>query len=200
MAAQVKLGGASNAPRDPKPKKQKRVNLLIQEDFEHTTLGRILNWSLSAGRVIVIITELIVILAFLSRFWLDRQLTDLNEQNNFKKNQIEAQASFEQDFRKAQKTLAAYKKLTETQILVADKIKKISAALPADVSLDKVSFVGVDNDLQISGLSLSEAGLAGFIKALEDSGQFGETKLAEVSLGLETQQVLKFLVKTSFRK
>lgn len=183
-----------------KPKKQKRVNLLALEDFEHTTLGRILNWSLSAGRVIVIVTELIVILAFLSRFWLDRQLTDLNEQNNFKKNQIETQASLEQDFRKAQKSLSAYKKLSATQLLVADKIKRISAALPADVSLEKVSFVGVDNELQVSGLALSESGLAGLVKALEDSGQFGEVKLAEVTFGLETQQVLKFLVKTSLGK
>jgi hypothetical protein len=58
---------------------KKEINLLPKEEFEKKPLGKFLVWALSIGRYIVIFTELIVILAFLSRFKLDRDLADLNQ-------------------------------------------------------------------------------------------------------------------------
>ena len=55
------------------------VNLLTQDDFSSSPIGKVFLWALSVGRYIVVITELIVILSFLSRFKLDRDLTDVNE-------------------------------------------------------------------------------------------------------------------------
>ena len=101
--------------------KTKTINLLIQEGFEHTQLGKILNWLLTAGRTIVVVTELVVITAFLSRFWLDKTLTDLNEQNALKKAQVEASLPFEKDFRAIQSRLSEYKKI-ETSKTDAIKI------------------------------------------------------------------------------
>lgn len=57
-----------------------KLNLLPTDRFEYSRLGRFLKWALSAGRYVVVFTELIVIIAFISRFWFDRQLTDLREQ------------------------------------------------------------------------------------------------------------------------
>lgn len=64
----------STAPINPK------LNFLPSDRFEYSKLGRFLKWALSAGRYLVVFTELIVIVAFISRFWFDRQLTDLREQ------------------------------------------------------------------------------------------------------------------------
>ena len=50
--------------------RKEEINLLPQKGFEATTAGRILAWILSTFRIIVIITELLVMVAFLSRFWL----------------------------------------------------------------------------------------------------------------------------------
>lgn len=55
------------------------VNLLPHERFEFSRLGRLLMWALSTGRMVVVVTELVVIGAFLSRFWFDRQLSDLRQ-------------------------------------------------------------------------------------------------------------------------
>jgi len=41
-------------------------------------LDRFINWALNAGRLIIIVTELIALTAFLYRFSLDRELIDLN--------------------------------------------------------------------------------------------------------------------------
>ena len=58
------------------PKKHE-IELLPKEEWEKTSFGKFIKWTLNVGRYIVIATELIVILAFVSRFKLDRDLTDL---------------------------------------------------------------------------------------------------------------------------
>lgn len=175
----------------------KRVNLLPREGFEYTTFGKIVVWSLSAGRVIVILTELIVILAFLSRFWLDRQLTDLNEANAGKKRQIEAAAKFEADFRKAQDQLTLYKKLTSSQLGGAQIVQEITSSLPSGVTLSSISLA--EKDIVLAGNALSEEGLAGFLQALGTSKKLKDTKLETVSLSTEGQQSLVFTIKGSLK-
>src|SRR5688500_5727921 len=97
-------------------KNKTAINLLSREGFEYTQLGKTLAWLLSAGRTIVIVTELVVITAFLSRFWLDKTLTDLSQANNSKKAQIEASQAFEQEFKNAQIRIASAKKIDETKL------------------------------------------------------------------------------------
>ncbi|HCS79450.1 TPA: hypothetical protein DIV55_06990, partial [Patescibacteria group bacterium] len=58
----------------------KPINLLTRKDFDASLVGRILRWSLIYGRYIIVSTEIIVLLAFIYRFSLDRQITDLNEE------------------------------------------------------------------------------------------------------------------------
>lgn len=173
---------------------KKKVNLLVREGFEYTSLGRILAWSLGAGRVIVILTELIVVLAFVSRFWLDRTLTDLNAENASKKLQIEASSRFESDFRNAQARLSSYKKLS-TSSLSSAIVGEITALLPRDVSLSKISLS--DGDITIEGISLSESGLAGFIGGLQSSTSFSRVTLANVSISTEGRQSLVFSIRGS---
>lgn len=174
--------------------KQKKINLLTQEKFEYTPLGRILNWALSAGRVIVIITELVVILAFLSRFYLDKLTTDLNEQNTALKTQVQAASGFEKDFRSTQKRLAAYKSFEDTAFGAV--VREIASLLPAEVSLTNLSFA--EKDVTLRGIALSEEGLAGFIKALEASG-FEKVSIVDVTLGTSLGQTLDFILKTQLK-
>lgn len=172
----------------------KKINLLTQEGFEHTKLGRALNWALSAGRVVVIVTELIVIVAFLSRFWLDRRLTDLNTQNLALQTQVEASAEFEKQFRSAQERLSTYQKIDSQENINSELVSKISSALPADVSLTSILFS--DNQIDIRGIALSEGGLAGFVKALDDSPDFENPVIRDISLDTSFGQTINFTVKT----
>src|SRR3989344_3425468 len=56
------------------------INLIGEGDFSRTPIGRIVTWATTYGRYIMILTEIIVLLAFISRFSLDRKLTDLKEE------------------------------------------------------------------------------------------------------------------------
>src|SRR5690349_13458879 len=87
------------------------INLLGDSDTEHTPLGRIVNWAVTYGRYIMIGTEIVVLLAFISRFSLDRKLTDLKEEVAQKQEIIEANLPFEQDVRDLQDKLSKIKTL-----------------------------------------------------------------------------------------
>lgn len=174
---------------------KKKVNLLLRESFEYTTLGKVLAWSLSAGRVIVILTELVVIIAFLSRFWLDRTLTDLNEQNASKKKQIEAASKFESDFRQTQQQLAAYQKLISVPAEAAERVAEVTSFLPSGVTLASISMS--EDKITLTGNALSEQGLAGFLQALQISKKLKDSKLTSLSLTQEGQQSLVFTVNTT---
>lgn len=173
----------------------KKINLLVQEGFENTPLGKALNWLLSAGRVIVVLTQLVVIAAFLSRFWLDRQLTDLADRNNELKTQIEARASFESAFRDLQERLSVYGKVYGEKTIASSVIANIASLLPSDVSLSSVSMT--EGAFVLQGSALSERGLAGFIKALDGKEEFENTVLTEVSLETGGQQTIRFSIRTN---
>ena len=71
------------------------INLLGDSEMDHTPVGRIVNWAVTYGRYIMIGTEIVVLLAFISRFSLDRKLTDLKEEVGQKQEIIEANLPFE---------------------------------------------------------------------------------------------------------
>lgn len=174
--------------------KQKNINLLVREGFEYSTAGKVLNWLLSTGRIIVILTELVVIIAFLSRFFLDKTLNDLSEQNASRRAQIEASAEFEKDFKSIQSRLGIIKKANEIKIDSADLVTTVSQLLPSDINL--TSFALDNNHLQIQGVSQSELGIAGLVFSLDTSKKFINTNLADLTLENQSKQLIKFTIKT----
>lgn len=178
--------------------KQKTINLFVQEGFEHSTAGKLLEWLLSAGRTIVVLTELVVIIAFVSRFWLDKTLTDLSQQNTSKKVQIEAASAFEKDFKSVQNRLDIIKQLENDKIGTSQVVSAITQALPNDVIL--TSLLIANNKITIQAESLTENGIAAVISYLQNSKQFTNTTLSDIALENKGQQFIKFTVKSELLK
>ncbi|MBI4032957.1 MAG: PilN domain-containing protein [Candidatus Blackburnbacteria bacterium] len=182
---------------------QKKINLAVPEGFENTPFGKIVSWALSAGRAVVVVTELLVILAFLSRFWLDRELVDLNEQNASREVQVKTQSSFEAQFRLAQSRISEFEKLTTSEASPANKqgiaetVQDVARLLPADVSLVTISLT--EGGFELSGIALSEGGLSGFVKALNTSQKFADTTIKDITIGVGGA-TLNFLIEGSFKK
>ena len=83
-------------------KGSKLINLLPQEEFANSTIGRVFTWAMSTFRIIVIGMEMVVMVAFLSRFWLDAINVDLNDIIKQRSAVIAAQSYFEKAFRDLQ--------------------------------------------------------------------------------------------------
>ncbi|MBI4059035.1 PilN domain-containing protein [Candidatus Microgenomates bacterium] len=169
------------------PVRKKSISLLPQDEFAASPLGRVLTWALGAGRVIVIITELAVILAFLSRFWLDRRLTDLNEQIDAKSHLVAASSNFENQFRSLQNriNLVAQKQNKDDLFKIVNNIVTL---IPPEVKLTQLTVN--QEDIQITGLGLSENGIARFLNKLNNA-KLGEAKLTQLATG-EQESGIKF--------
>lgn len=114
------------------------VNLLGQEDFTHSPMGKIVTWATTYGRYIMVGTELIVLLAFISRFSLDRKLTDLKETIAQKQSIIQTNLSFENEIRSIQAATTSVDALFTGQSAGLDAITTIQGFLPADVAIDNI--------------------------------------------------------------
>jgi hypothetical protein len=74
-----------------------------------STIDTILRWALYVGRLLVILTEGIALFVFISRFSLDRQLVDLNDNIKRQQAQVEFFKQGETSYRKEQLRLSISK-------------------------------------------------------------------------------------------
>lgn len=174
-------------------KKKDLINLLPQEEFQASTLGRVLTWLLSTFRMIVIVTEMVVMAAFLSRFWLDARNTDLNDEINQKKIIINSYTNVEKAFRSAQLKLGVFDALTKDETN-STLIATIIQAIPSGVLLNSISFTGTE--LTIKGTTISESAIAQFLVNLDSLKKFKDVALSQIDSD-KNGNGLVFSVKTT---
>ncbi len=160
------------------PAKPIEINLLGQEDLKHTPQGRILNWALTYGRYIMIGTEIIVLLAFISRFSLDRKLTDLKEEISQKQAILEANAPLELEIRLLQDHLAKVKQITTIQPAPINVLTLLKSLLPPDVYIDTLTVT--EGKLVVSATAGGTSGFSQFLANLQATKQFTSVDIGDV--------------------
>lgn len=157
------------------------INLLGQEDLKHTPQGRIVSWALTYGRYIMIGTEIVVLLAFISRFSLDRKLTDLKEEISQKQAILEANASLEGDIRLLQDTLGKIKQTISHQSAPLDILTTLASLLPADVYVGTLD-VSMDR-ISVTATAGSTQGFSQFLANLQSAKQFSGVDIGDIKKG-----------------
>ena len=173
--------------------KEEQINLLPQKGFQATTTGRVLAWILSTFRIIVIVTEIIVMVAFLSRFWLDAQNTDLTEEIEEKQAVIAASLGFENKFKNTQDRLKIFSELTEKSGLTAKTINEVRIHLPDDLLLTSVGF-SEDSLFLMEGVTPNEKSIQQLIVNLQSTKLFKNVDLEEIETDIESPSLLKFKI------
>lgn len=169
----------------------KKISLLPQEGFEYTTLGRVVTWSLATGRIIVVITELVVISAFLSRFWLDRRLTDLNEKIEEGTALVKTYQNLEKEWTRTQEKIEQFSILTKGSTVFNANLEAITQATPENIVLTQVT---IDKEaIQISGLASFEGAVEGFMGNLS-SLKIGDVELTNFTVLTSEQLGVKFTI------
>lgn len=154
------------------------INLLPEDPLASSFGGRFLRWGLSVGRYIVMATELVVILAFLSRFKLDREVTDLNEAIAEKQTVVAAYEQVEIDYRTLAKkigAMATFKTGSVEPVVVLDQLAKVT---PWEVTFSSIELT--DKELRLQGTTASERGLNTLLKLLVKEG-FKDLRVDQVS-------------------
>lgn len=163
-----------------KKSKDISINLVPKDPFFETPIGKALKWALSVGRYIVIFTELVVILSFVTRFNLDRQVTDLNGEINRQSNIIRSYGPLEEEIRTVQAKIDQYLQIEETGN-IAEIFPKLSEITPRDVRLDQLSVRS--DSISLTGTTLSQGSLSLLINNIQLSPHFWEVRVNQIETG-----------------
>jgi Tfp pilus assembly protein PilN len=174
-------------------KNQSLINLLPQEEFAGSTAGRILVWAMSTFRYIVIGTEMVVMIAFLSRFWLDARNVDLNDLIKQKVAVLTAYSGFEKDFRDTQKRLKIFSVLSGEEKTPSLYLNAITTSLPNDIRL--INLTGNVTAYQIRATSYSELSIAQYIVNLEKNGSFEKVSISNLDSSQQDSGIITFNLK-----
>lgn len=175
--------------------KSRPINLLPQEEFESSVLGRVLRWAMGTFRIIVIVTEMVVMGAFLSRFWLDAQNSDLNDQVKTAAAEISAQADFENQFRQVQTRLKIFKDIS-ANAQSSKKLDLIASKIPSDIVLSSVTISSTSSD--IKGNSGSETSIAQLISNLKAEPTFKQVALGSLGSSDASPGQTSFSIQITF--
>lgn len=156
------------------------INLLPGEKQE---LGKFLTWILTYGRYIIIGTEIVVLLAFLSRFKFDRDLTDLHQSIAQKQAVVLAAYDLEQQARTLQNQLSIIKKLEKQRGLSQKILSVFEKLIPGDVVLS--DFFLDTTKINLTAVARSNDGFTTFLNNLSASPYFGDISLDDVGKAVE---------------
>src|SRR3989344_8405452 len=183
---------AKRALRGSLRKKTEQINLLPRKGFQTSTAGRILAWILSTFRIIVIVTEIIVMIAFLSRFWFDAQNTDLNEKIQQKQAVLAASKDFELRFKDVQDRLEIFSNLTDNKMKNSEILTLITRSIPSDVILTKLAVA--KESFLLTGSTSNEKSIQQLIVNLASNQNFNNLGLLGINTDTTNPPVLIFTI------
>ncbi len=164
----------------PATAKLTHINLVPLDEFEKSFVGKAMKWALSAGKSIVIVTEFVVILAFLSRFKLDRDLNDLNEVILQKQAVVESFIETETTMRKFQDKLKVVVGEESQSVGFSGIWGKLIGITPADTFYDSIELA--QGKLVLKGVASSEQGFSILIDQLKKDPRYTQIQLSDVEL------------------
>ena len=178
--------------------KENQINLIPRDEFSASQAGRILTWFLTTFRIMVILVELVVLAAFLSRFWLDAKNSDLNDEIAQKQALLTVSTKFENDFRLIQKKLQIFSDLTTNNVSSSKLLQDVTTKIPPDVFLTSSSLS--PNSITLTGSSPSEKSIAQFIANLSSISDFSSVSLNQVEINEENKNLLNFSLQIATRE
>lgn len=175
-----------------KPSHPIDVNLLPKDPFSESSLGKFLAWSLSVGRYIVIFTELVVILTFLSRFTLDRQLTNQNESLLNKQALLDAYTDMETQIQDIQTKAQTIDQLEQDPKLFP-ALEFVLTNTPDTIQFSEVNLR--QGKLVITANAFSSKTLSQFVDILRAESQFQNIEIDQLNTS-EKDTGIEFIVRT----
>ena len=117
---------------------QPSINLVA--DRQISAFDRFINWALTIGRLIIIVTEVIAIAAFLYRFSLDEQLANLHSSIKQKQEIVSALRSDESKYRNLQDRIAIAGIFSDKGIKTNKTIVDIENLIPIQININSLVF------------------------------------------------------------
>lgn len=170
---------------------QKQHHLTFDIDLLHPVGGQskiylqIFRWLLGTGRFIVVFVEIIVIGAFISRFKLDSDLVNLQDQIKEQVPYIQSLKKDESLIRQTQFQISSIKQIKANNPDWSKLITKLASLTPLNTRLSNINLDSTQNAsktlISIAGEASSNIELAAFLKAIQDQTTFQDAQLTNIS-------------------
>ena len=137
---------------------------------------------------------MVVMAAFLSRFYLDSRITNLNDEIKTKQATVEAFSSFEKDFRAIQFKLSIAKSIINQQPNVLSYLNNLTSHTPDEINFQNFSYA--EKKLTVRALSPSEVTIAQLFANLKQNDTFSAVQLSQLSSSESEQLNFTFEMET----
>jgi len=182
---------------------KKEPSLLPDAANNNTLLARVLRWSTTIGRVVIIFTEVIVIGAFLSRFWLDRKNSDLSEVIRQQKAILQSTHDFEVEYSLLQQRLKTIKSTYASAPSYHQQAQSLVKSTPPDIIFDSLSFKYLDSEKLVTAnlnlISYREQSIVDFITNLVINPDIKTVKVQKIEKKIKDSRYL-VQVTVTFKK
>ncbi|RJQ35883.1 hypothetical protein C4559_05995 [Candidatus Microgenomates bacterium] len=154
---------------------KRSISINLAKGRKKSFLDKFIKWALSAGRLIVILTETLALFTFLYRFSLDRQVIDSHDRIAQKQAIVKLLKNNEDKYRNLQSRISIASTLSGSGTATVSFFQKTMALAPKDIVFNNV--VLSDDFIKFEAITQSVNSLDTFIKALKS-----DKKVASVSL------------------
>ncbi len=131
---------------------KKELSLLPDAENPHSFSARAIKWVTTIGRWVIVLTELVVIVAFISRFWLDRKNSDLSEVIRQRQAILASTHEFEEEFKSFQQRLIYVRNFYQNQPTYDEKVDTLVKSTPNDLTYESIS---IKQDTKNSDITIS---------------------------------------------
>jgi Tfp pilus assembly protein PilN len=163
---------------------KKEISLLPAEENLNTFSARFLKWVTSVGRVVIVFVELIVIGAFLSRFWLDRKNSDLSETLRQQKAILASTQEFEKDYLSLQERLKFIKNFYKAEPKYIESLTSLIQSIPEGIYFQSIDFNTDEKTKLITGsiesFSYQEDAIINFIVNLKLNPEISSVNVQKI--------------------
>lgn len=168
------------------------INLLPKDSFEFSGVGKVLKWTTTVGRILVVMTEFVVILAFASRFYFDKKLNDLSDTIDAKIEVIKGYSDVETQTRDVLSRQVYISNYLSKKIDTSKKITDFAKIMPLSVKIDTLEITG--KEMNVSAVAGSETAFAQLLLSLKKNPD-----LRRLSLNSTTYDQSSGSVRFSFK-
>ncbi len=163
---------------------KKELSLLPDSENPDSFGAKIIKWLTTVGRWVIVLTEFIVVSAFISRFWLDRKNSDLSETIRQQQAILETTQSFENEFNSFQQRLKFIRSFYNNDVQYNQKITYLIKSTPNDLVYQNISIKKDETNNHISATALltafNETSLISFINNLTLNPNIESVKINQI--------------------
>ena len=149
---------------------KKELSLLPDSENPNSFGARAIKWLTTVGRWVIVLTELVVVSAFISRFWLDRKNSDLSETIRQQQAILETTQPFESEFKSFQQRLNFIDNFYKNNSSYVQKINSIINSTPDGLIYQNLSFKKDKENNKISAdaslIAFNESSIVTFVNNL----------------------------------